>query len=145
MSLKYIINRCMPNRNGIDDLFTLNIILIIPLLIADIFINNIYLSLSIVLLIGILIFRVFSTNISQRRKENKVYVRFKTKINKKFNLYKDIIVNYNTALYKRCPKCKRILKLPLKKGTHKVICPDCQEKFTVKCKRNEVIKATIVK
>lgn len=145
MSLKYIINKCLPNRNGIDDLFTLNIILIIPLLMANIFINNLYLSLSIVLLIGILIFRVLSTNKRQRTKENRIYIGIKTKISKKYNLYKDIIKNYNTALYKRCPNCKRILKLPLKKGNHKVICPDCQVKFTVKCKRNEVIKATIVK
>ena len=52
---------------------------------------------------------------------------------------------YNKALYKRCPKCHQVLKLPLKKGTHTVKCPECGNSFTVKCNRNEVVKAEIIK
>ena len=43
----------------------------------------------------------------------------------------DIIKNYNKALYKRCPKCHQVLKLPLKKGAHTVKCPECGNSFTV--------------
>ena len=111
----------------------------------DIFINNIYLSLALVFSIAILIFRVISKNVKQRKKENSIYVKIISYPKKKFKLYKNIIRNYNKALYKRCPKCHQVLKLPLKKGTHTVKCPECGNSFTVKCNRNEVVKAEVVK
>ena len=48
-------------------------------------------------------------------------------------------------MYKKCPKCKQKLRLPLKKGIHTVKCPNCKEKFEVKCNRNEKVKVEIVK
>ena len=145
MSYKDLINRSMPGRNGFDELFNFNLIIIIILAIMDIFINNIYLSLAFVLSIAILIFRIVSKNVKQRKKENAIYVKIINYPIKKFKLYRDIIKNYNKALYKRCPKCHQVLKLPLKKGTHTVKCPECGNSFTVKCNRNEVIKAEIIK
>ena len=69
MSYKDLINRSMPGRNGFDDLFNFNLVVIVILTIMDIFINNIFLSLALVLSIAILIFRVISKNVKQRRKE----------------------------------------------------------------------------
>ncbi len=145
MSYKDLINRSMPGRNGFDDLFNFNLVVIAILTIMDIFINNIFLSLALVLSIAILIFRVISKNVKQRRKENAIYVKIISYPKKKFKLYKNIIKNYNKALYKRCLKCHQVLKLPLKKGTHTVKCPECGNSFTVKCNRNEVVKAEVVK
>ncbi len=145
MTFKSLFNSMMPNKNGLDELTTLNFIILIILLIFDIFINNIYLSLSIVLFIFLIIFRTLSTNKTKRYKENKCYLNIVNKPIKKFKLYKDIIKNYNTSLYKRCPKCKQILKLPLQKGKHNVVCPNCKNKFEVKCNRNEKVKAEVIK
>ncbi len=145
MTFKSLFNSMMPNKNGLDELTTLNFIILIILLIFDIFINNIYLSLSIVLFIFLIIFRTLSTNKTKRYKENKCYLNIVNKPIKKFKLYKDIIKNYNASLYKRCPKCKQILKLPLQKGKHNVICPNCKNKFEVKCNRNEKVQAEVIK
>ena len=84
MSYKDLINRSMPERNGFDELFNFNLIIIIILSIMDIFINNIYLSLALVLSIAILIFRVVSKNVKQRRKENNIYVKIISYPKKKF-------------------------------------------------------------
>lgn len=145
MTFKSLFNSMMPNKNGLDELTTLNFIILIILLIFDIFINNIYLSLSIVLFVFLIIFRTLSTNKTKRSKENKCYLNIVNKPVKKFKLYKDIIKNYNTSLYKRCHECKQILKLPLQKGKHNVICPNCKNKFEVKCNRNEKVKAEVIK
>jgi len=145
VSYKNLFNQAMPDRNGIDDLTTFNLIIVVVLIILDIFINNIFLSLGLVLSIIILIYRIVSKNKKLRRKENNIYLKIISYPKKKFNLYKDIIKNRDKALYKRCPKCHQIIKLPLKKGVHTVTCPTCKNKFTVKCKKDEVIRAEIVK
>lgn len=145
MSFKNLINFMLPSRNGIDELSFFNLIIVIILMICDIFINNLYLSLSIVLMIIILIWRILSKNIKSRRKENNLYLSIINFPKKKIKLYIDIIKNYDNSLYKRCPKCKQLLKLPLKKGTHTVKCTSCSHKFQVKCNRNERVKAEIVK
>ena len=44
-----------------------------------------------------------------------------------------------------CPKCKQKIRLPLKKGTHTVKCPNCNNRFEVKCKKDEKIKVEVVK
>ena len=87
MSYKDLINRSMPGRNGFDDLFNFNLVVIVILTIMDIFINNIFLSLALVLSIAILIFRVISKNVKQRRKENAIYVKIISYPKKKFKLY----------------------------------------------------------
>lgn len=145
MSFKEIVNRMLVGRNGIDDLSTPNLLLVIILFIFDLFINNIFLSLALVFLIVILFFRILSKNVRARRKENNLYLKPLNWVKKKFNLYRDIIINYNKKLYKRCPKCKQMLKLPLKKGVHTVKCPDCGNSFTVKCRRNEKVKVEVIK
>lgn len=145
MSYKNLFNQGLPGRNGIDELTNFNLIIILILCVLDIFINNIFLSLGLVLAIAILIFRVISKNVKARRRENNVYLKIISYPKKKFHLYKDIVKNRDKALYKRCPKCHQIIKLPLKKGVHMVTCPTCNNKFSVKCKRDEVIRAEIVK
>lgn len=145
MKYRQLINYFLRGYNGIDDLFYLNFWLIIICLILDIFINNIYLSLTLVALVILIIYRVFSRNISKRRKENNIYLSIIKWPKNKIKLYSNIIKNYNKNLYKRCPKCKQMIKLPLKKGKHQVICPSCKHEFTVKCNRNEKVKVEIIR
>ena len=145
MKYKNIINMLLKGHNGIDSLFYLNLILIIICLILNIFINNFFLSLTQLLLCILIIFRIFSRNIKARRKENRIFEWVIKYPKKKFKLFYNIIKNYNHALYKRCPKCKQMIKLPLKKGKHQVICPTCKHEFTVKCNRNEKVKVEILK
>ena len=82
---------------------------------------------------------------SKRSKENKKYLEIVGKIRGYFDYQKKKYKDRNTHMYKKCPKCRQKLRLPLKKGIHTVKCPSCKEKFEVKCRRNEKIEVEIVK
>lgn len=140
----------MRNRYGTDllekDLMKFYFILII----IDLFVNSyVLLGLELLLFI-IIIFRFFSKNINRRRKENDKYYKIKEKLNKPF---KNISRNYkdrNDYIYRKCHKCKTILRLPLppKRGFRYAKCPKCKERvkvFTLKKQKQEIIRKDEVK
>ena len=79
------------------------------------------------------------------RNANAEYKVIKNKIIKYYQYQKKRYQDHNTHIYRKCPKCKQKIRLPLKKGKHTVKCPNCQHHFIVKCPRNEKIKIEIVK
>lgn len=140
----------MRNRYGTDllekDLMKFYFILII----IDLFVNS-YILLGIELLLFIIIiFRFFSKNINKRRKENDKYYKIKKKLKKPF---KNISRNYkdrNDYIYRKCHKCKTILRLPLppKRGFRYAKCPKCKERvkvFTLRKQKQEIIRKDEVK
>lgn len=144
--MKYLtkIYRFMYGRHGIDDLYNFLIRIYFILLIINLFVKNKILSYVILLLAFIIIFRIFSRNTSKRRKENKIYLKYKNKVS---NFFKDKTkyIKDKDHVYKKCKKCKTILKLPLpyEKGFKKSKCPTCGNtiKFLVLRKQKiEVIK-----
>lgn len=80
--------------------------------------------LSIALFV-IIIFRMLSRNIVKRRRENDKFCGF-------FKLRKSKFKDRKTHVYRKCPSCKAILRLPRAKGKHAVVCPRCKHRFTVK-------------
>ena len=72
-----------------------------------------------------MLFRNFSKNVAARRKENERFCGF-------FKLRKNKFKDRKTHVYRKCPKCKAVLRLPKAKGKHTVVCPRCKERFTVK-------------
>ena len=130
---------------GIDDLYYLGLGSLFLLYLLNIIVNSRIISILELVLIFIMTYRAVSKDINKRYKENQKYRNYKQKILKKFKLGIEIIKNYNNNYYKRCPKCKQMLKLPLKKGKHEVRCPNCGNKFVVKCHRNQKIKVEVVK
>ena len=97
------------------------------------------------LLIVIIFYRYISKNIKLRKQENDKYLEIKNKIIKLFDYNKKKYKDRNTHMYKKCPKCKQKIRLPLKKGKHTVKCPNCGNKFDVTCYKDEKIKVEIVK
>ena len=69
----------------------------------------------------------------------------KDKIIKLFDYNKKKYKDRNTHMYKKCPKCKQKIRLPLKKGKHTVKCPNCGNRFDVACHKDEKIKVEIIK
>lgn len=76
-------------------------------------------------------FRFFSRNVYARQKENGWFMGIWRKIVAFFKLQRDRIKDRKTHVYKRCPKCKAVLRLPKKKGKHSVVCPKCRNRFDV--------------
>ena len=70
-------------------------------------------------------FRIFSKNIHKRRQENEKFFGF-------FKLQKNKWRDRKTHVYRKCPSCKAVLRLPKAKGKHNVVCPRCKNRFSVR-------------
>ena len=93
-------------------------------LVASIIISVSYFVISTALVYW-MFFRMFSKNIYKRRRENDKFCGF-------FKLRKNKWRDRKTHVYRKCPKCKAVLRLPRAKGKHNVVCPRCQNRFEVK-------------
>ena len=135
-------SKFMYDRYGIDDLYNFLLKLYIIVFIINLFIKSIILNYIETIFVIIIIFRFLSKNKNRRSLENKKYLALKNKINK---IVSSFITKYkDDYIYKRCPKCKKLLKLPLpyKIGLKSVICPKCKKKFkmfVLKCEKIEII------
>ena len=83
-----------------------------------------YFVISTVLIVWVF-FRMFSKNIGKRRRENEKFCGF-------FKLQRNKFRDRKTHVYRKCPTCKAILRLPKSKGKHTVLCPRCKNRFSVK-------------
>lgn len=135
----------MKDRYGIDELYKFLLLICFVLLVINTFISNNIIRLFEVLLIVIIFYRYMSKNIKLRKKENDKYLEIKDKIIKLFDYNKKKYKDRNTHMYKKCPKCKQKIRLPLKKGKHTVKCPNCGNRFDVACHKDEKVKVEIIK
>lgn len=87
--------------------------------------------LELVLLV-IVICRFLSKKIYQRMAENRKYLAVKKKFVGFFTLRRDMYRDRKTHVYKKCPGCKTILRLPRRPGEHTVKCGKCGHRFQVK-------------
>lgn len=135
-------------KNLIDELNRFLLVLLAILIIVAFFINSFIIDLSKFIVLIIIIFRLVSKNKIQRTKENKTFLKIIRTITKPFtNIYKSLKDN---NVYKKCPKCKTILKLPLpnKRGINHAKCPNCSNRvtlFTLRKKKKEKIKVEVIK
>jgi len=136
----------MFGRYGPDELYNFLFKIYIGLLIIDLFIKfDVLLYLELFLIIVIL-YRFFSKDISRRREENKSFLKIKANVTKPFKEWSKHIKDKNN-IYKKCHKCKTVLRLPVpdRKGFKHVKCPKCKNRLTVFCfksERIEVIKTS---
>ena len=88
--------------------------------------NMLWIDLSIMAvsltLMYFVVFRMFSRNIAKRRKENEKFCGF-------FILRRNKFRDRKTHVYRKCPSCKAVLRLPKAKGKHSVVCPRCKNRF----------------
>lgn len=144
MNFIYKFKNFMYGRYGSDELSKFLFMIYIVLVLINIFarLNVIF---YIELLIGmIILLRYFSKGIKRREKENILFLKVKRNLLRPFkNISRNLKDKDN--VYKRCPKCKTTLKLPLpsKRGFKKVTCPECNHKnkfLILKKQKIEIIK-----
>lgn len=138
----------MQGRYGPDALYNFLLKLYIFLLIINIFANYRILTYLELLIIIIIFYRFFSKNISQRRKENNLYLNIQKKILTNFQKIKNTFLtrkNTTNNIYKKCPSCQTTLKLPLptQRGLKHTKCPKCQKRITLLVLRKQ--KVDIIK
>jgi len=139
------LQRYMQGRYGPDELYRFMLIICLIIIIVNMFVNSVILRILELIVFGLALYRFLSKKKNKRSKENRKYLETVDKIKSFFSYQKKKYQDRNTHMYKKCPKCKQKIRLPLKKGKHTVKCPSCKEKFEVKCNKNEKIKVEIVK
>ncbi len=125
--------RFMYGRYGADTLGKVMLFVYVGIVfvhtIVSIFWQNTAFDLSVYLVsvtLAILVFaRMMSRNVTKRRRENEKFCAF-------FRLRKNKHRDRRTHVYRKCPKCGAVLRLPKSKGKHTVVCPRCKHRFEVK-------------
>lgn len=118
---------------GLDRLYFVLFGACLFFIILNLFIRSWILYIPEILIFGYMIFRVLSHNIQARRKENDWFFGKWKKVSGWIKLQKNRFRDRKTHVYKKCPKCGAVLRLPKRKGKNTASCPRCQNKFEVKC------------
>lgn len=132
MKLLEKIQKFMYGRYGIDELSNLLFKIYIIVFLINLFLDNKLLLLTETIIIFIMIYRTLSKRINKRRNENKKYLNIRTSFNKRIKNLKDRVMD-RSHIYKKCSKCKTILKLPIpnKRGIKHTTCPKCKKRITL--------------
>jgi len=133
LSFREKIYRFMMGRYGIDELYNFLMVLDLIILVINVFVETIWLSFLVFAIVFYSLFRVFSRNIPKRQSENRKYLNIKYKIRSFFGSFskKSKPNDRKTHVFRICPYCKAKLRLPRKKGPHRVRCPRCSALFEV--------------
>lgn len=121
-------------RNGVDSLNKFIFILYLASTLAYIITNHISALIVESIFLFILIYRTLSKKLYKRQRENEIYLNILKLIKRPFLRIAHRIRDRKTHVYKKCPSCKKILKLKKVKGHHRVKCPICKNSFEIKIK-----------
>lgn len=109
------IYKFMDGRYGIDELYKFLLIICTILILLNIIIKSKIIDIIELIILIISTIRFLSKNKSKRQKENQIYIKIKNKIIKYYQYQKKRYQDHNTHIYRKCPKCKQKIRLPLKK------------------------------
>ena len=132
MRFKEKLMRFMMGRYGGDQFNNFILIVVAILMVVNIFVNSLIMYVLYMDLWIWSLCRMFSRKIYKRRAENERFLKIWNPIKNKFKLMKNKRRDRKTHVYKKCPECKAVLRLPKQKGKHTVRCPKCSERFDVK-------------
>lgn len=122
----------LDGRNGLDALSITLLGLAAGILLVNLFLHTVVLVVIEYALLLWVIFRFFSRNLAARQAENRRFKGFFGAIGRFFKLQRNRFRDRKTHVYKKCPSCRTILRLPRVKGEHGVTCPKCRAHFDVK-------------
>lgn len=124
--------RFMSGRNGTDRFGQALLVFYLVLFIINIFLRSMIIGLIIDVVVIYSLFRMFSRNLYKRQKENAWYCRKESNVRSYFRLRKRIWKDRHTHIYRRCPGCGKMVRLPKIKGQHVAVCPSCRTNFNVR-------------
>lgn len=131
MDFRYRLMRFLSGRYGIDSLFYVLFALSAGLAFINIFLRLVVLQIIVYIIMIYAFFRVMSRNTLARSRENRAALGIVNNIKSKIDLRRQRRADY-THIYKKCPYCRAVLRLPRKKGKHTTVCPKCNKSFTVR-------------
>lgn len=136
--LRYKLMQFMQGRYGVDLTFFIIIIIssVLSIICNFVFWFPAWLIIRLIVLSLIIyaLFRALSKNIPARTKENRFVMSFVYKIKHKMDIRRQRRADIN-HVYRKCPNCKAVLRLPRRIGKHTTVCPKCNNEFSVKVKK----------
>ena len=135
MNFRYRLMQFMSGRYGTDSTFYVLFGIAAVLAIINCILRIWILRLIVYAIVIYAFFRVLSRNINARAGENRAVMRIVNKVSEKINVIRQRRADF-THIYKKCPYCKAILRLPRRKGKHKTSCPKCGNTFSVRVFRD---------
>ncbi|MBQ8063368.1 MAG: hypothetical protein IJ230_05460 [Clostridia bacterium] len=124
-------NALIAGRNGLD-FWNYVIIVLDVLLIAVAMLTDKYLPLLIAfLLIVLFLFRALSRNLERRHKEDRFFSDASKAILREHKLNALRWKDRRTHVYKKCPACRRVLRVKRRKGPKEIHCPYCNTDFKI--------------
>lgn len=134
MDFRYRLMRFMSGRYGVDSMFYAITAAAVVLSFVNIFVRSLILQIIVYALMIYALFRVFSRNTVARSRENRMFAGFAERIKKRRDFYRQK-KNDRFHVYKKCPHCGAILRLPRRPGSHTTACPKCGRSFKVKVRK----------
>ena len=131
MNFRYRIMQFMSGRYGADTLFRILIYSAAVLAFVNCFVRTAVIQFIVYALVIVAILRFLSRNIEARRRENNAVTGLIYGLKNKIRVHKERKSD-TTHIYRKCPKCRAVLRLPRKKGTHSTVCPKCKNTFKVR-------------
>ncbi|MFA6941727.1 MAG: hypothetical protein WCQ54_12255 [Clostridiaceae bacterium] len=122
----------MYGRYGADQLYYALIVIGLILIVVNSFSHSTIMETLIWVLLILMTYRSFSRNIYKRRSENDKFLIIWNPVKAKVSLTIRRIREIKTHRYRKCPNCKKVLRLPIKKGKHTAKCPCCHNEFEVR-------------
>ena len=80
-------------------------------------------------ILGFLLFRTLSRNIPRRQAENRWFLERWYPVKRWFSHQFTRVKDLRRYRYRRCPACRAMLRLPIKRGRRTVTCPRCRGQF----------------
>ena len=134
MSFRYRLIQFMSGRYGADGLFYILFAVSVVLSVINMFVRSLILQILVYAIIIYAVFRVFSRNIPARRAENDRVNGIINKLRRKSELHQQRKAD-KFHVYKKCPACSAVLRLPRRPGKHTTVCPKCGKQFTVRVRK----------
>ena len=130
MNFRYRVMQFMSGRYGVDTLFYGLMGAACAVSVLNLFLRSVWLQWVVYGLVGVAVFRVLSRNCAARRAENAKF----TSLSNSFRLFAERKRRQRqdrSHVYRKCRRCKAVLRLPRRKGHHKTVCPKCGNEMRV--------------
>ena len=131
-NLKNKLAQFMYGRYGTDQLYTALIALYFVLVVVNIFIRSAITSGLMSIILILIIFRTLSRNTYKRSMENEKFIKIFKPFRTSGALQLRKIRESKTHRFRKCPHCKKMLRLKRVRGKHTVKCPSCNKEFEVR-------------
>lgn len=130
--IREFIMNYMNGRYGFDELNKFFFAIYLIFFILNILTSNSLFYICSILMIIYIVFRCMSRNIGARSQENQAFQEMTGKYAKQYRLCKRMWKDRKTHVYRKCPHCQTMIRLPKVKGHHTTNCPKCHKDFDVK-------------